>query len=128
MFLANSDESFGTTTGGSAAPRAEAPFLAPTYVYSLKFLSLTVPTSVATPIFHLVLSVGNTCVAPLWAVAPAHGFGAVEAAADGPALLEHADAMTANPASRVNPIERVRMLPPPSASDGSVTLATVRVI
>src|SRR6266705_6936974 len=104
MFFANSDESFGTTTGGSAAPSAEAPFLAPTYVYSLKFLSLTVPTSVATPIFHLVLSVGNTCVPPLWAVAPAHGF-AADGAADALGLLAlvHADAMMASPASRARP-------------------------
>src|SRR5439155_22165896 len=65
MFLASSEASFGTTTGGSAAPSAVAPALAPLLVYSLKFLSLTVPTSVETPIFHFVLSVGNECVPPL---------------------------------------------------------------
>src|SRR5439155_25682660 len=110
MFLASSEASFGTTTGGSAAPSAVAPALAPLKVYSLKFLSLTVPTSVVTPIFHLVLSVGNTCVPPLWAVAPAHGFAADGAAELGLLALVHADAMMASPTSRARPGKRVRML------------------
>src|ERR687896_1670815 len=44
------EASGGTNTGGSSAPTAAAPLTAPTYVYSLKFLSLTVPTSVTTAI------------------------------------------------------------------------------
>src|ERR1700675_1687217 len=114
MFFANSDESLGTTTGGSTAPNALAPFFAPRYVYSLKFLSLTVPTSVATPIFHLVLSVGNWWGPPLWAVAPAQGFGAAEAGALllPPVLLVHADMTRAMLASMVRPNDRIRMVPP----------------
>src|SRR3990172_2236722 len=47
-----SEASFGTVTGGSAAPIAFAPSFEPTKVNSLKFLSLTLPTSVTTPIFQ----------------------------------------------------------------------------
>ena len=43
-------ELFGTTYLRSAAPMSVAPATAPSYEYWLKFLSLTVPTSVTTPI------------------------------------------------------------------------------
>src|SRR5580765_2228958 len=52
MSLAYSDWSFGTTAGGFAAPMSLAPCWAPLYEYSLKFLSLSVPMSVTTPILR----------------------------------------------------------------------------
>src|SRR6185369_16135320 len=65
--------------------------------------------SVATPILALDQSVGAVWL--VLAAAPAHGSGA----ADGPAepvlpVFEQADRTIARLASRVNPVERVRML------------------
>ena len=48
------DADFGTAYGMSPlTPMSLAPACAPLYVYSLKFLSLRLPTSVTTPIFHV---------------------------------------------------------------------------
>src|SRR5439155_4248218 len=78
--------------------------------------SLTVPTSVETPIFHFVLSVGNECVPPVCAVAPAHGLAAAGLAlAAPPPVLLHAETTRAVTASTVRPKERFRMLPPPAS-------------
>jgi hypothetical protein len=65
--------------------------------------------SVATPILAFDQSVGAVWLA--LAAAPAHGSGATDAAAE-PVLpvFEQADRTIASPASRVNPLERVRML------------------
>src|SRR3954462_1244979 len=69
--FAYSDASLGTVYGGFAALMAAAPFVAPRYVYSLKFLSFTVPTSVTTPILYCDGSVGSLWSLP--AVNAAHG-------------------------------------------------------
>src|SRR5688572_10090651 len=54
------EASAGTNTGGSAAPTASAPATAPAYLYSLKFLSLTVPTSVTTAMRQSPSGAGGT--------------------------------------------------------------------
>src|SRR2546423_10793517 len=51
--LGYSEADFGTANGMSPlTPTSLAPACAPLYVYSLKFLSLMLPTSLTTPIFH----------------------------------------------------------------------------
>ena len=51
MCVAYSDGILRDDDGRLVGSEGAAPSLAPTNVYSLKFLSLTVPTSVTTPIF-----------------------------------------------------------------------------
>src|SRR5919198_4823860 len=101
MSVAYSDASFGTANGTSpAVPMSAAPAWAPLYVYSLKFLSLIVPTSVTTPTFSAVSDPAGDPDAP----AEADTDGAVEAGAvvgAGLAPVVHAPATTASPASRL---------------------------
>src|SRR3972149_6118869 len=61
-----SEASFGTVTGGSAAPIACAPALEPTNVNSLKFLSLTLPPSVTTPIFPWAGALAHRTDSGVW--------------------------------------------------------------
>src|SRR4029079_19354473 len=76
----------GVTNGTSPVmPSVFAAFVAPAYVYSLKFLSSTLPTSVATPILIFVLSVGSVILSPLCAAAPAQGSGGALGAVELPA-------------------------------------------
>src|SRR4051812_46683655 len=101
MSLRYSDWSFGTTDCGAVALIAVAPSWAPLNEYSLKFLSLSVPMSVTTPILALLQSVGAVWAAP--AFAPAHGSGATLAgwlaAPPGPPV--QADTRRAAPITRV---------------------------
>src|SRR5688500_1568260 len=50
MFLAMSADDWLTAAFGAGAPMRVAPSCAPAHEYSLKFLSLSVPTSVTSPI------------------------------------------------------------------------------
>src|SRR3954453_17353664 len=115
MSFRYSDWSFGMTDCGGCALSAVAPSCAPLKEYSLKFLSLSVPMSVTTPIFALLQSVGAVCAAP--ALAPAQGSGATLAAGLPPLPVGvHADNSRAATDTRVSPIERERMVPPPAST------------
>src|SRR6185503_4562036 len=94
---------------------AAAPCCAPTKVNSLKFLSLTVPTSVTTPIFRSDFgAVDAGAEAEADASADAAVVGAADVAGDVLAvpLLQAATKMD-SPANRASPVLRMRMCPPP---------------
>src|ERR671930_381661 len=116
MSVAYSDASFGTANGTSpVVPMSAAPACAPLYEYSLKFLSLTVPTSVTTPTLSAFSDPAGEPDASAEPEAAAVGVvvaGAV--VSDGVAPLEHAPATIASPASRLSFRERMVMLPPPA--------------
>ncbi len=121
MSLAYSDESFGTIAGGELAPMAEAPASAPSNENWLKFLSSSVPTSVTTPTFHVPLAAPDEDgAADPEAAGDSADDGAaadgatVGAAGVGVAAVEQADNTSAITLNRAIPIERVRMLPPPT--------------
>ena len=112
---AYSEALVGTIEVGAAAPMAAAPSWAPLNEYSLKFLSLSVPMSVTTPILRSEwapeAAADGSVEAALAAGADAGG--AAEAA-DGlvpPPVLQAATRM-ASPLNSVRPMERLRMCPP----------------
>jgi len=92
----------------------------------LKFLSLTLPTSVTTPILRSDVAGGIEAASDAAADAEAAGaeaavVGAVDgAAAEGAVeavpLLQAATKMD-SPTNRVSPVLRMRMCPPPGGSD-----------
>src|SRR5258705_4692744 len=94
---------------------AAAPCWAPTKVNSLKFLSLTVPTSVTTPILRSDLTAADAGAdAGADPSAEAAVVGAADVAGDelAPPLLQAATKMD-SPANRASPVLRMRMCPPP---------------
>src|SRR5918993_3171 len=113
---------------------AAAPCCAPTNVYSLKFLSLTVPTSVTTPILRsdwVAAEADAEADAPAEPEAAADGAvdAAVDAAGDAlaPPLLQAATKMD-SPANRASPVLRMRMCPPPgSRTDTSAAVSRPRI-